>query len=292
MLQSSKKVIDNFEIVKLIAKNIGINKTKKLLLKNIYNQLYIINSQDVKNVYDDEYFDAIVHQKPAREINGIAINSYIDISIKYFEKILNKNIRILDFGCGAGNFVLALGSLGFNVDGFDYYEKGIIDANKKVKELKINDICRFYSDEKQIDKVRYNFIILSDVIEHISRNEFKVLLEKLRNYLVEGGEIIFHTPNGNMHEWCPKRKKVFDLYFFIKNLLMIFRSEEYQLEKLKQAFYDQVHINIMTPKELISILKEFSFNDFEIIYDEIFWNLLLKFKISGSFWLKCKKLES
>lgn len=291
MIKSNIKVIEDFEIVKLIAQNIGFNKTRNLLYKNIYNQLGKIDSQDVKNIYDAEYFDKIVSQPPSRIINGIKVNTYIDISIKYFEKINNKNIHILDFGCGAGNFVLALGSLGYKVDGIDYYEEGIALANKKAKELGINNLCAFYSDFQKIKENSFNYIVLSDVVEHISKNELKILLNNLKRYLVTGGEIIVHTPNGYTHEWGPNRRRIFDLYFFIKNTWMYFKSKDLKLEKIKQAYYDQVHINIMTPKELKIIMMESGFNDFEIKYVDIFFQLLLRFKISGSFWLKCKKID-
>ena len=45
---------------------------------------------------------------------------YIDRTIRFFENLNNKNIKILDFGCGSGNFVLIMAGLGFEIDAFDY----------------------------------------------------------------------------------------------------------------------------------------------------------------------------
>lgn len=287
-----RKVITDFNTVVLISKTIGLKKTILLLQKIVNKQRGDINSNDVKDIYDEEYFHIISNQQIEREIAGIKINSYINMTISYFEELNKKELRILDFGCGSGNFVLALASLGYKVDGFDYFEPMINSTRKLSKKLKIENSCNFYFDYKEFGEKRYDFIIFSDVVEHISQEELREIITDLKKHMSNNCSLIFHTPNGLIHKSCPKRIRLFDIYHLSKILLLKIKgSEKQKLEKLKSAYYDQVHINIMTPKELKNILKKEGFSDFKTkYYNKKGKSLFKKLKSTGSFWLICQKV--
>lgn len=288
-----KKVIDNFETALLIAKVIGYPKAIDLFHHIISEQRYELNSSDVKDIYDKEYFQKISTQKEKRQINSVPINSYIDITIQFFEKLGKKDIKILDYGCGSGNFVLALASLGYKVDGIDYFEPTIKDANKKARELSLTKNCSFHCNVKDLKKNSYDYIIFSDVVEHISFKELEEIVISLNSYLTKNGKLIFHTPNGLFHESCPERLKVIDIYFFIKNFIIFnTKSENYKIQRLKSAYYDQVHINITTPTELKKHLMRYGYTNFEVsLFDPYATSLMEKLKSIGSFWMICEKKD-
>ncbi len=99
-------------------------------------------------------------------------------------KGLNKYSAILDYGCGAGQFVNELIAAGFkNTKGFDPY----LPENKNHNgELYItNNLQSFKS-------TRWNIITLNHVFEHLE-NPVEVL-KILNNLLGEGGKLILRFP--------------------------------------------------------------------------------------------------
>lgn len=121
----------------------------------------------------------------------------VDISVKLpglrvpyeivFREIdANKHNKILDFGCGSGQFVYNAKLNGFSVSGVEFY-KGQVDRLKKV----ITGTDFYTVDEFNKSSNKYSVIYLSNVLEHFTnpREEFQKLLNKLDDdglIIVEG----------------------------------------------------------------------------------------------------------
>ena len=54
----------------------------------------------------------------------------------------------------------------------------------------------FRVDSLEPFKDRYDYILLSDVVEHLGEGEFKNLLDVFKNLLKIDGKLLIHTPNG------------------------------------------------------------------------------------------------
>jgi 2-polyprenyl-3-methyl-5-hydroxy-6-metoxy-1,4-benzoquinol methylase len=114
---------------------------------------------------------------------------------KYLIKVLpaNKNSNILDIGCGFGMSLSSLKILGYKrlkgIDSSDEAIKFCIEKELNVEKTDIMDYC-LYSKEK------YDFIIMSHVLEHIKKTEIIETLETIRsNLLNDNGYLCIMVPN-------------------------------------------------------------------------------------------------
>lgn len=73
---------------------------------------------------------------------------------------INYNSKILDVGCGVGNYLLALKRIGFkNLIGVDpYINKEITDGDVKIYKKTINELT---------DSQKHDFIMFNHSFEHI-----------------------------------------------------------------------------------------------------------------------------
>lgn len=97
------------------------------------------------------------------------------------------NVNVLDFGCGNGNLMKHLLSIGVtNVIGYD------MDPN--ACSCAIAEGLNAYSDLEKIEaNGLYNYIFLNHVIEHLSDPADTIRF--LSTHLKPGGKIIIRTPN-------------------------------------------------------------------------------------------------
>lgn len=121
-------------------------------------------------------------------------------SVQYFKKNLlehlgnNKNIAILEIGCGYGRYTKAMQESGYNnVKGIDISREQIEYAREKLKirNVEVADALEYLNDE-----IKYDVIFLMDVLEHLELKYAITLLKKIHVSLVSGGKLVIHVPNG------------------------------------------------------------------------------------------------
>lgn len=106
----------------------------------------------------------------------------------------DKNSRILDLGCGLGQFLSWLETNGYhNYLGVDISQQMLDLCQKNISGQveKINSIAEFLADKKEA----YDLIVLNDVIEHLLKPEIIADLEKIRAALKPNGQLIVKTNN-------------------------------------------------------------------------------------------------
>jgi 2-polyprenyl-3-methyl-5-hydroxy-6-metoxy-1,4-benzoquinol methylase len=106
----------------------------------------------------------------------------------------DKNAKILDLGCGLGQFLYWLKAQGYsNFLGVDVSREMLELCRKNVtdKLAKINSINEFLRDKNGT----YDLIALNDVIEHLPKNEIIEDLEIIKAALKPGGRLIIKTNN-------------------------------------------------------------------------------------------------
>ena len=106
----------------------------------------------------------------------------------------DKNARILDIGCGLGQFLYWLKQKGYtNFLGLEIsqemYDLCRTEVTDKVE--KISSIKDFLRDKN----ATYNLIALNDVIEHLPKNEIIDTLEVIKAALKSGGKLLIKTNN-------------------------------------------------------------------------------------------------
>ncbi len=114
----------------------------------------------------------------------------------YFQNILptEKDAKIVDLGCGDGNFVYYLSKRGFeNVIGVDVSTELIEHGRSMgIDNLFEEDLNSFLMKRK----ASVDVFVIRDVLEHFEPSQVMLILTEVYNCLLPGGYIIIQVPNG------------------------------------------------------------------------------------------------
>lgn len=120
------------------------------------------------------------------------------IILNVFSEYLTKpNLNVLDIGCGSGSLCLYLANEGHKVTGIDISRNAIEACKQSARYLRLTRHVKFKQVDfpKQILSQQFDFIICSEVIEHLVND--KLALKKIFFLLQKGGIAIISTPSKN-----------------------------------------------------------------------------------------------
>jgi 2-polyprenyl-3-methyl-5-hydroxy-6-metoxy-1,4-benzoquinol methylase len=105
----------------------------------------------------------------------------------------NKNVKILDIGCGNGSLLAAAKEAGYlNVTGIDISAEQVEIANKlgvvEVQQGNLKDLIRNQD-------FKFDVVTGMDIIEHFTKDELTELVLDIKEVLNPGGFMMFRTPN-------------------------------------------------------------------------------------------------
>lgn len=136
---------------------------------------------------DDFYKNSKMHDEKNIEIDTWLRETSHDDQRRFMQfKKLIKNKSILDFGCGAGGFLLKARAMASHVAG--------IELEKRLKGYFLKEKLMVYSDINKI-KVNFDVITLFHVLEHAA--DPASMLRKLARRLNCKGCLIVEVPNAN-----------------------------------------------------------------------------------------------
>jgi 2-polyprenyl-3-methyl-5-hydroxy-6-metoxy-1,4-benzoquinol methylase len=252
----------------------GSQKNKIWLKKNNINIFECANCEtgysskipkNLSDIYDlnSEIKDKIkVHKKRS---NYISKNFLID-RLNIIKKFKKKG-KLLDFGCGTGEFA-NLAKKNYDVYVYDFSEKLLKFVSKKY-DLKI---CKSLNQKKE----KYDIITLYDVIEHLE-NPTKIL-KLLKDNLKKSGILVIYTPNKNSFAFNFLKEKSnlcttpFHLVFFTRNSFKKIETKNFKIKYLKTFGLDMVDIAVfLRDFKKIKFKKEDlnKFLDLQKIIDDI-----------------------
>ena len=119
----------------------------------------------------------------------------------YLEKLIrdhfpeNKETVILDLGCGAGAMEYFARRQGFgNITGIDRSPQQVAAARSLgltgVREGEVLEVLEALESESQ------GLVIAFDLLEHFTKDELLVLVDRVARVLKWGGKFLIHVPNG------------------------------------------------------------------------------------------------
>lgn len=124
------------------------------------------------------------------------IDAYSPALQHYYGRHLpaDKTARIVDIGCGDGNFVYFMQQRGYvNAMGVDVSQEQIDKGTQMgIPNLRCGDLISFLSGSDQ----QFDFVVAKDVIEHFTRNEVFEILPLIAKCLKPGGKFLMQVPNG------------------------------------------------------------------------------------------------
>lgn len=113
--------------------------------------------------------------------------------VRYLSRAEQKPLRLLDVGCGNGNFLRVAAMLGMECYGQDF-DAGAVESAKR----KLGDSCRFWSGDLASSPWSdgyFDCIVLNHVIEHVDTP--RDLLKQVGRLLKTDGQLIVTTPNSD-----------------------------------------------------------------------------------------------
>jgi 2-polyprenyl-3-methyl-5-hydroxy-6-metoxy-1,4-benzoquinol methylase len=117
------------------------------------------------------------------------VHLFLDAKIRHIGPLDNNKNRLLDIGCGNGDFLVFANNLGWDSTGLDVDKGAINTALSNGLNVKLGGIESLNKDEL------FDMITLSHVIEHVY-NPVE-LIQECYKHLSPGGKLWLETPNVN-----------------------------------------------------------------------------------------------
>lgn len=217
----------------------------------------------------DRYYESekyISHHQDSGSLKEILYKYLQSFNLKYKQNVLTKNLRtgiqVLDYGCGAGEFLKFIEN-DLNAIGFEPNESAKTAAEKKLTKTKI------ISDLNIIEDNSLDAITLWHVFEHIVNQE--EMLTIFHQKLKKNGILVIAVPNPDSFDakhygkfWAAYDVPRHVFHFTktgMQNLIKS-KSEKWNLKKIKPLLLDSFYISMLSEnykKNAFSWLKGFVF---------------------------------
>jgi len=113
----------------------------------------------------------------------------LDERFKIMANLVDKNQKILDLGCGSGNFIKVLNRKNKSVEGVEISQELVKLGQKNGLKIKIADLHQTFPYRNNI----FDTITAGEIIEHIHDTDF--FLKEIKRILKPNGFLIISTPN-------------------------------------------------------------------------------------------------
>ncbi|MDX2503411.1 MAG: class I SAM-dependent methyltransferase [Gammaproteobacteria bacterium] len=173
-------------------------------IKNAYSDYYTHTSdkddlvhnylRSIKNYLSEKYYAVI--SKSGGYLDYVIyvmlrvlfpISLYLDAKSRHIFKAKNMPGKLLDIGCGNGEYLRFASRFGWSVVGVDFDGKAVSEARSGGLDVRLGSVDVIDSNEK------FDFITLSHVIEHVYNPA--ELIRTCYSLLSEGGTLWLETPN-------------------------------------------------------------------------------------------------
>ena len=196
-----------------------------------------------------------------------ALKTIQDILTNIEKKISRDKIKIFDHGCGGGFKAMYFAALGYK----NIYGVNVNDDNEYLNDIlkkifKINEKRFITTDGKGVpfqDK-KFDFIISSQVVEHLTDNEVSLYYSEEGRILKKGGLAYHEVPHLFMPYDSHARVWLVHLFpYFLKPLFYgIFKSIEYKKNLLSKGRHYAKHfsgefLRLRTPSFHKKMLSKF-----------------------------------
>lgn len=159
----------------------------------------------------------------------------------------NRN-KLLDFGCGTGDFLLAAQKKGFDSIGYEPEIKARSRAMQKGVEV-IESESRLFSNHTQ----QYDFITLWHVLEHLHKLDDK--MKAFYKLLKPDALLILAVPMANSADaifyrdhWAALDVPRHLYHFTPKTMELLCKANGFNIIKRKGLFFDSFYVSMLSEK--------------------------------------------
>ena len=207
-----------------------------------------------KSYYDTNWLNCVNRKRGEDKI------CRIEFIVSSIEKLKSKHrLKIIDLGCGRGWITNALSKYG-DLVGIDL---SISAAKKLYPHLKFIQ-ANIVTDEI---KGKYNIVVSSEVIEHLSFEYQRIYVKKAYNLLNEAGYIILTTPNK------PKAENLFKESFISSEQLQPIENwlDKESLSLLLDPYFEITYIGSTVFHPIL--IREHKYLDYIYIFTYVYLKL-------------------
>ncbi|WP_314058886.1 class I SAM-dependent methyltransferase [Empedobacter brevis] len=193
---------------------------------------YISHTDGKKSIFERFY-------QMAKQIN---LNNKLELIDQ-----IAKGKKVLDYGCGVGDFLEHLQKNGYNVLGMEPN-----DSAKKIAQSKIG-AEKVTSTELEQNNQKFDIITLWHVLEHIPNlNE---IIIQLKNHLTEDGRLIIAVPNHKSYDavYYGKYWAAYDVprhlwHFSATSMNKLFNNFGMKIESTHPMKLDSFYVSLLSEK--------------------------------------------
>jgi 2-polyprenyl-3-methyl-5-hydroxy-6-metoxy-1,4-benzoquinol methylase len=154
--------------------------------------------------------------------------------------------KVLDVGCGTGNFVNHLNNHGWNAEG--------VETDEKAREIAQLSNIKVYKNINLVDSEKYDVITMWHVLEHVyNLNDY---MQKLRGLLKKDGLLVIAVPNSNSYDaniykenWYAYDAPIHISHFRKSNMKILAEKNNFKLTKTQRLFFDAFYISMLSSKK-------------------------------------------
>lgn len=203
----------------------------------IYNELYDKGSEQGGYGRYHQYCHSIVSKTAPLKYLASQEDTYFFVSCCLAE-LKHPTTTVLEIGCGLGYLTYALNREGFSATGIDLSRSAITAATEAFGDyFRVSDGTEYAKKTKN----RYDFIIATEVIEHIP--DVKSFLLNLKAILEPGGKILLTTPNKSAFDstalWVTDAPPVHLWWFSEESILVLAKSIGMRVEFFNISDYNR-----------------------------------------------------
>ena len=164
-------------------------------------------------------------------------------------RVSNKKTgKILDIGCGTGDFLKYMASSGWEADGVET-DKGAKRVAEKKLGKKIEEKLDLINEEN-----KYDVISMWHVLEHVYNVED--YLKKINKLLKKGGVLVVGVPNCASYDakkykenWVAYDLPIHLSHFQKNNIKELAKKSSFTLKAIRPLFFDAYYISMLSAKK-------------------------------------------
>lgn len=207
------------------------------------------NKEEIGKYYkSDEYYSHLENKegfipKVYEKVKSINLKNKYHIAAEETTKG-----KILDIGCGVGDFLHTMEQQGWDCTGVEPSEDAKAIARKRIKAQLLSS-----EEQENLSEGSFDVITMWHVLEHVDALRWQI--QQLYRLCKPGGRIVIALPNYKSYdgqyykaEWAaydvPRHLNHFDQ----KTLINLFEENEMKHVKTKKLYWDAFYISYMSEK--------------------------------------------
>lgn len=191
---------------------------------------YISHTDGARNWFEKIY----------QNVKKITLKSKLDIILSY-----NSNPKVLDFGCGTGDFVKYIKNK--NIEGVG------VEPSKTARQIALSKNIFAFENIKQLENQKFDVITLWHVLEHVP--DYNNQINDLKKLLNPNGIIIIAVPNFNSYDAKHYKEywAAFDvprhIWHFSKTTInKLATANNFKLVNIKPMYFDSFYVSLLSEK--------------------------------------------